>query len=84
MPSSYALPLMPCSTTKPLNPDCPPSSDLLVQHLNSATMQEGGKAATALAATFALGVVAGWLLNTYTRKSLESLLGKLQDRVKKI
>jgi hypothetical protein len=45
-------------------------------------MQEGGKAATALAATFALGVVTGWLLNTYTRKGLESLLQKLQTRVK--
>jgi hypothetical protein len=47
-------------------------------------MQEGGKIVTALAATFAAGIVTGWLLNTYTRKGLESLLKKMQDKVKTI
>jgi uncharacterized membrane protein YciS (DUF1049 family) len=47
-------------------------------------MQEGGKVATALAATFALGVVTGWLLNSYTRKGLDAMLSKLQARVKAI
>jgi uncharacterized membrane protein YciS (DUF1049 family) len=47
-------------------------------------MQEGGKVVTALAVTFTAGVVTGWLLNTYTRKGLESLLNRMQDRVKKI
>lgn len=45
-------------------------------------MQEGGKAVTALAVTFTLGVVTGWLLNTYTRKSLDNLLSKMQAKVK--
>jgi hypothetical protein len=31
-------------------------------------MQEGGKIAVAVSVTFLTGVVAGWLLNTYTRK----------------
>lgn len=47
-------------------------------------MQDGGKAVTALAVTFAAGVLTGWLLNSVTRKGLDSLLGKLQDSVKKI
>lgn len=47
-------------------------------------MQEGGKVVTALAVTFAAGVVTGWLLNSVTRKGLDSLLGRLQDRVKKL
>lgn len=32
-------------------------------------MQEGGKIAVAVTVTFTAGVVAGWLLNTYTRKA---------------
>lgn len=47
-------------------------------------MQEGGKLVAALSATFAVGLVTGWLLNSYTRKGLEGVLAKLQDRVKKI
>lgn len=47
-------------------------------------MQEGGKVVTVLAATFTAGVVTGWLLNSFCRKSLDSLLGKLQDKVKKM
>jgi uncharacterized membrane protein YciS (DUF1049 family) len=47
-------------------------------------MQEGGKVVTALAVTFTAGVVTGWLLNTYTRKSLDAVLKRLQDRVGKM
>ncbi|GBF91370.1 hypothetical protein Rsub_04110 [Raphidocelis subcapitata] len=50
----------------------------------AAQMQEGGKVVTALAVTFAVGVATGWLLNTYTRKSLDALLKKLQDKVGKM
>jgi uncharacterized membrane protein YciS (DUF1049 family) len=31
-------------------------------------MQDGGKVAATLGITFAVGVVTGWLLNSYTRK----------------
>lgn len=48
----------------------------------TTNMTEGGKAAAALTATFAAGVAAGWLLNTYGREKLESLFTQLKDKVK--
>lgn len=47
-------------------------------------MQEGGKVVTALAVTFTAGVVTGWLLNSFTRKSLDNLLSKMQKSIKKL
>jgi hypothetical protein len=35
-------------------------------------MQDAGKVALVLGTTFAAGIVAGWLLNAYTRKVGES------------
>lgn len=39
---------------------------------------------TALAVTFTLGVVTGWVLNSFTRKSLDNMLSKMHDRIKKM
>ena len=44
-------------------------------------MQDASKVAATLGVTFALGVVTGWLLNSYTRKVSERRARVLKSRL---
>jgi hypothetical protein len=46
------------------------------------TITTDSKQAGAVAGAFVVGLAAGWLLNTYGKEKLESLLSKLQAKVK--
>jgi uncharacterized membrane protein YciS (DUF1049 family) len=46
-------------------------------------MSDQAKAAGVVAAAFAAGLAAGWLLNTYAKTSIEEALAKLQEKLKR-